>query len=298
MDEDAVADELYRSPLAEFLPTRTERAKTARAAGDRDLAIRISALRKPTVAAWLVNQIVHRHPDEIEALDELAEQLRSAHQHGDGDLIRAAGQQRRTLLRHLDTLVRQVSRAAGQRLGTDTAGQVARTFQAALVDPTALATVRSGRLHATVEQGADVLDRWPGMDSTPRPRPIRTGPPEFPAPPAQPAARPTRTRPAEPAPAPPPPPPPPPPPSAELIRAIQLAEDSAAARDRADQELTAAQEHANQTRERAEVARTLLTRAIREHEEALAAVAEARTAVTAADRAAKAAHQAVTAIQG
>ncbi|HEX4701892.1 MAG TPA: hypothetical protein VH352_07180 [Pseudonocardiaceae bacterium] len=310
--EDAVVDELYGGSLDDFLPTRTERSRQARAAGDRPLALRIAALRKPTVGAWLVNQVVRQHPDQVAALTEVAEQLRSAHQRADGDLIRAAGRERRTLLQQLDSVVRQVARAADHRLGTEQAGQVSRTFQAALVDPAALRAIRSGQLSATVEQGADVLEGWPGMDSPPpRVGPVRTGPPEFPPPPAQPATRPVRTRrpepttpppqseppPPQPQPEPPPPPPPPPPPSEELIRATRRAHDSEAARERADQDLATAQEQANRTRERAEVARSLLTKAIREHEEAVTAVAIARAALTAADREAKAAYQAMVALR-
>jgi hypothetical protein len=45
------------------------------------------------------------------------------------------------------------------------------------------------------------------------------------------------------------------------------------------------------------VARSLLTKAIREHEEAVTAVAIARAALTAADREAKAAYQAMVALR-
>ena len=65
MDLDSVADELYGLPLDEFTTTRNEHAKQARDAGDRELADQIRAMSKPTQAAWLVNQLVRRHAEEV-----------------------------------------------------------------------------------------------------------------------------------------------------------------------------------------------------------------------------------------
>ena len=67
----------------------------------------------------------------------------------------------------------------------------------------------------------------------------------------------------------------PPKPSKELIEAGQREDECAAARDRAEQELAAAQEH----------------------DAALEAIAAARTALTAADRDVRAAHQDVVALR-
>jgi hypothetical protein len=291
IDEEAVVDELYHGSREDFLPTRTERVRQARAAGDRDLAARIGALRKPTVSAWLVNQVVRRHPDRLAALTELAECLRSVHQHGDGEQIRAAGRDRQALLRSLDTVVREVAVAAGLRLGADTVNQVTTTFQSALVDPAALRAVRSGRLAATVEQGADLLGLLPAMDApAPVPVPARPSPPVRTAQPLAP------TPPPEPEPEP-VPEPEPPQPSPELIEAGRREEECAAARDRAERELTAAQDHAARTREQADEAHARLIRAREEHDAALEAIIAARAVLTAADREVRAAHQAVVALR-
>ena len=68
MDVDSVAGELYGLPPEEFVRARTGREKQARAAGDRDLAAQIHALAKPTAVAWLANQLVREHGDEIAPL--------------------------------------------------------------------------------------------------------------------------------------------------------------------------------------------------------------------------------------
>jgi len=59
-----VADELDRLAPEEFTAARTVQEKQARQAGDRELAARIHRLAKPTVAAWLANQLARAtdHP--------------------------------------------------------------------------------------------------------------------------------------------------------------------------------------------------------------------------------------------
>ena len=50
-----VADELYGLPLAEFTPARDARAKALKGT---EHASRVKALRKPSLAAWVVNLLV------------------------------------------------------------------------------------------------------------------------------------------------------------------------------------------------------------------------------------------------
>jgi hypothetical protein len=289
IDEEAVVEQLYRGSREDFLPTRTERVREARAAGDRELAARIGALRKPTVSAWLVNQVVRRYPDRLAELTALAERLRSVHQHGDGEQIRAAGRARQALLRSLDGVVREVAAGAELRLGADTVNQVTTTFQAALVDPAALGAVRSGRLAATVEQDADLMGLLPTIDT---PAPVW---PSRPSPPV--AAPPVAPPPSEPPVPEPEPVPEPPKPSKELIEAGRREEECAAAREQAERELTAAQDHATRTRELADEAHARFNQAREDHDAALEAIATARAALTAADREVRAAHQAVVALR-
>jgi hypothetical protein len=301
IDEEAVVEQLYCGSREDFLPTRTERVRQARAAGDRALAARIGALRKPTVGAWLVNQVVHRYPDRLAELTELAERLRSVHQHGDGERIRAAGRERQALLRSLDGVVREVAAAADLRLGADAVNQVTTTFQAALVDPAALRAVRSGRLAATVAQDSDLMGLLPAMDTPAPVWPSRSSPPAAaPSPSPAPLDEPEDVAGVDPVAAPPPEPEPvpePPKPSRELIEAGRREDECAAARDRAEQELAAAQEHATRTRELADEAHARFNLARQEHDAALEAIASARTALTAADREVRAAHQAVVALR-
>ena len=72
------ADELYALQPSELTRERDERAKALRKEGDRDEADAVKALRKPTLAAWALNQLARRQPKEVERLLAAGEELRSA----------------------------------------------------------------------------------------------------------------------------------------------------------------------------------------------------------------------------
>src|SRR5690625_1697312 len=57
MDLDAVAEELYDTAPEDLVALRTARAAEATAAGDRELAQQVRALRKPTRSAWIANLV-------------------------------------------------------------------------------------------------------------------------------------------------------------------------------------------------------------------------------------------------
>src|SRR5262245_7032207 len=145
-----VVDELFAGPRESFVEARARCVAEAKAAGDAELAARIAALRKPTVAAWLINQFVRHYPEDVTDLENLALELADAHRHGSGDRLRSAGQARRDLLRRLEIRVRELAAESGTRLGDDAATQVTTTFQVALINPAALRAVQGGRLSAAI----------------------------------------------------------------------------------------------------------------------------------------------------
>jgi len=76
-------DELYEVKLEEFTALRTKLAAAAKQRGDADTAKQISAARKPTAAAWVVNRLALRDQDIRKRLAGLGERLRDA-PHRDG----------------------------------------------------------------------------------------------------------------------------------------------------------------------------------------------------------------------
>ena len=73
-----VADDLYALPPGEFTRARDERAKALRKEGKREEADAVKALRKPTVAAWALNQLARRRAKDVERLLTAGEKLRAA----------------------------------------------------------------------------------------------------------------------------------------------------------------------------------------------------------------------------
>ena len=77
--EEAVAG-LYRLPLAEFVAARDRLARQLRAAGDREAARRVAALRRPSVSAWAANQLAQAAPHAMAELLEVGAALAQAQQ--------------------------------------------------------------------------------------------------------------------------------------------------------------------------------------------------------------------------
>src|SRR5919202_1156757 len=72
------ADDLYGLALDAFVPDRDALAKRLRADGDRAAADEVKALRKPSVAAWAVNQAVRSQPKAARALWDAGDALIAA----------------------------------------------------------------------------------------------------------------------------------------------------------------------------------------------------------------------------
>src|SRR5437763_586930 len=81
MDDEAlaaIAQRLYGLRPEEFTRARDGEVKQAKADGDRAGAAAIAALRRPSLAAWLVNALVRERSAEIEQLLGLGEALAAA----------------------------------------------------------------------------------------------------------------------------------------------------------------------------------------------------------------------------
>ncbi|OBI85453.1 hypothetical protein [Mycobacterium asiaticum] len=140
-------DTLYWAPPNEFTAERTKLAKAAKDRGDAAAAKEISAARRPTTAAWVVNRLVIGQRDAKSRLAELGDSLRAAHAAMDGVQIRE-------LSARQHTLINELTKAALEAAGlTDPSAvvrdDVAGTLQAAIADPDVSA--RLGRL-AKAEQ--------------------------------------------------------------------------------------------------------------------------------------------------
>jgi chromosome segregation ATPase len=137
-----VADRLYAEPLPDFTPARDAAAKELRS--DKELAARVKALKKPSIAAWALNLLVRRESTQIDQVLELGESLRAAAESMAGEDLRALTRQRRQLTHALAGTARDLAREQDVRLTDTVVDQVEGMLTAAMLDPVAARVVRSG----------------------------------------------------------------------------------------------------------------------------------------------------------
>jgi hypothetical protein len=125
---DEISDRLYALPPEEFTQARNLAERDLRAAGKREEADQVKALRKPTAAAGAVNRLVHGHRAEVEAFLEAAARLRDAQFAGKGELAAAADAER-VALEELVALGGESVRATLQAAAVD--DDIARDLLAA-----------------------------------------------------------------------------------------------------------------------------------------------------------------------
>ncbi len=188
-DLESVAGELYALSPGDFTVARDERVAQARAAGDRDLARAIGALRRPVVSAWLVNQLAREAGDQVADLVALGEALRQAQQDLDGDRVRELSVQRRGLVAALLAVAKRLAARDGRPAGLQVEREVEATLQAALADTGAAAQVRAGRLASPLSYAGLGVGDEASMTIGGRRAPTRDAPAGDESPTRAPAAR-------------------------------------------------------------------------------------------------------------
>ncbi|MEU7902654.1 hypothetical protein [Actinoplanes sp. NPDC049118] len=155
---------LYEAPPDGFVAGRAAAVAEARRAGDKETAKRLAALRKPTVAAWLVNLLALRRPELIDELVELATALRSAQRGLHGEKLRELSTQRRRVVSALVNAAQRLAVEDDPALRTVKLpmAEVEATLTAALAEPEIAEQVRGGRLVRAVT--------YAGFGEVPRPR--------------------------------------------------------------------------------------------------------------------------------
>ncbi|MEU5562381.1 hypothetical protein [Micromonospora musae] len=143
-----LVQQLYRTPPDRFVAARDAAVAEARQAGDPATARQIARLRRPTVAAWLVNLLAIRRPELVADLAQLAEALRSAQRELRGPRLRELSAQRRAVV---GALLAEVRKLAAEEPGAPSTGklpltEVEATLNAALSDTEVAEQVRAGRL--------------------------------------------------------------------------------------------------------------------------------------------------------
>jgi hypothetical protein len=145
------ADELYGLPLERFVAERGALARSLRAEGRREEAAALTALRKPSVAAWAVNQLVRTQGAAVAELFEAGDALRKAHERvlsgrGEGGTLRAALERERAAVETLIGAARGLLSTNGHELSEAVIERVADTLHAAALDDDARKEVQRATL--------------------------------------------------------------------------------------------------------------------------------------------------------
>jgi hypothetical protein len=145
-DPEAATDELYAGAPAEFVARRDDLARQARGAGERELATRIKALRRPSVGAWYLNTAARSGLTSLRELLHLGEELREAQSSGNFAGLRDLAARRGPLVaRVINDLTAHLA-----QLGTTTTAtgldEVRTTLASALADPEVAEQLIRGRL--------------------------------------------------------------------------------------------------------------------------------------------------------
>jgi hypothetical protein len=154
--------EIYGGPLDEFVTARDALARELRAAGDKDKAAEVKALRKPRALAWALDAAGLAAPDGVTDLAAAAEAVGAA-QSGNGDIREAMARLRAAEGRVVDAAV-GAAEGYGQRVDRAALGGAVR---AVIADPDALADLQAGRLVDTPDAGGLGL-ALPSGEAAPR----------------------------------------------------------------------------------------------------------------------------------
>jgi hypothetical protein len=132
-------ERLYRVSLDQFTAERNELAKRLRAEGDRTAAEQVAKLRKPTAAAWLLNQLARSEAPRVRALLGAADDLKRAQDEalrgGGGERLREAARSERAAIEELVGSARDLAEETELRVSEATIDRVRETLEAAVADP-------------------------------------------------------------------------------------------------------------------------------------------------------------------
>jgi hypothetical protein len=149
IDVEAETEALFARPPEEFTAARNDLARRLRAEQRRDEGGKVATLRRPTLPAWAVNQLVRRHPDRVDELIAAGRQLAQAQRRllsgVRDDSLREATAHRRELLAELTGVAVGILAEAGAATATHRPA-ISATLEAASLDAAAAEQVRAGRL--------------------------------------------------------------------------------------------------------------------------------------------------------
>ncbi|MEP6813769.1 MAG: hypothetical protein ABI990_12325 [Actinomycetota bacterium] len=168
MDLEQAADELYGADLDEFVKLRTRLAKELRESGNGADADTLANLRKPSVAAWVLNQLARQHRRDIDLLLDAGHRLREAQA---GVL---SGSEKQTFDKARETERDALRRLSGEAeklsASRSVINQVVESLRTASISTTGRELLARGRFtEPSRAEGFDIVRELAG-NAPPRPR--------------------------------------------------------------------------------------------------------------------------------
>lgn len=139
-------DDLYARPLEDFTATRDDIVARLRSAGLETEAEEVRSRRKPTVSAWVVNQLARRSGSTMAELLDLRGEVERADSLKQSRKVMA---RRRSLIAELLRDAGTILEGAGKKASSETNHRIANSLLAASTGLVA-AEIRSGRLERDV----------------------------------------------------------------------------------------------------------------------------------------------------
>jgi hypothetical protein len=153
--------DLFALPLDQFTAARDSLSRRLKAEGDEEGARQVSAMRKPSVAAWALNRVARDDPEAVAGLLDSHRKLREA---GSRQEVEEASRQRREL-------VARLTDEAMSGLGSSslqTRDRINRTLLAVATDQEGEANLEAGTLVRELEPTGV---GWGEIDLPPPPPP-------------------------------------------------------------------------------------------------------------------------------
>ena len=163
---EAALDELYGVDGLEFVVVRKRLAAELRSSGDKAAAKTLLAARRPTIAAWALNQLVRREPALVETFLARSEDLEAAQMgelEGGRDAIREVTRDQRVAL---SAAADAAVATLGERATETYRSQIMATLQVAGADPSVGEQLRRGRFVKELS-GATGFSGFPGLSLVP-----------------------------------------------------------------------------------------------------------------------------------
>jgi hypothetical protein len=184
---DSPDDALYAAPLEAFVAERARLVAELRRAGDRAGAAAVAKAGKPTVSAWVINQLARREGDAVRRLAEASARLRGAQLAGPDpagggrEAFAAASAAHRAAMADVRRAAEHILVEGGHGATPATLERITRNLRAMVTSDEMARQIQAGRLVADLsgESFGDLstlASSLPASAPRPRPTPVPVAP--------------------------------------------------------------------------------------------------------------------------